>query len=115
MRASLGLGLELALLPDHPCPPPLSLSLTSHPAVAVFGVLGDFLLQISFFAGWMALDARRQAAGKHDLFCLNPCGASTPPACKRYFTLQVRGRGRGRACKRYFTLQARGRVRVRVA
>mmetsp|Transcript_14418 Transcript_14418/g.34118 ORF Transcript_14418/g.34118 Transcript_14418/m.34118 type:complete len:977 (+) Transcript_14418:69-2999(+) len=55
---------------------------------AVFGVLGDFLLQISFFAGWMALDARRQAAGKHDLFCLNPCGASTPPACKRYFTLQ---------------------------
>ena len=78
-------------------------------------MLGDFLLQISFFAGWMALDARRQAAGKHDLFCLNPCGASTPPACKRYFTLQVRGRGRvsgmGRARVRG---RARARARVRI-
>ena len=37
-----------------------------------------------------ALDARREAARKHDLFLLNPCGASTPAACKRYFTLQER-------------------------
>ena len=27
-------------------------------------------------------------SGKHDGFLCNPCGASTPAACKRYFTLQ---------------------------
>merc|ERR1740139_1075329 len=36
----------------------------------------------------MALDARRESAGKHDFFYCNPCGASTPEGCKRYYTLQ---------------------------
>jgi len=55
---------------------------------AVFGVLGDFLLQVSFFAGFMALDARREKSGSHDCFPCNPCKASLPGCCKRYYTLQ---------------------------
>ena len=51
------------------------------PALSVFcgfaaiGIAADFLLQISFFAGFMALDARREQLRKTD--CC-PCCCSTP-------------------------------------
>ena len=55
---------------------------------AVFGIAADFLMQITFFAGFMALDAHREQRPRHDCFCCNPCGASCPSCCKQYSTLQ---------------------------
>jgi len=57
-------------------------STSSLPALAAFccfatiGITADYLLQISFFAGWMALDAHREAAGKPD--CCPCCGPLDP-------------------------------------
>lgn len=62
--------------------------LSSFCVFAVFGIAADFLMQITFFAGFMALDAHREQRPRHDCFCCNPCGASCPSCCKRYSTLQ---------------------------
>lgn len=52
-------------------------ALSDFCAFAAVGILADFLLQISFFAGFLALDARREAARKPDgcPCCLKPIAA----------------------------------------
>lgn len=52
-------------------------ALSSFCGFAAIGIAADFLLQISFFAGFMALDARREALRKTD--CC-PCCCSAPLA-----------------------------------
>jgi len=50
-------------------------ALSTFCGFAAIGIAADFLLQISFFAGFMALDARREALRKTD--CC-PCCCSAP-------------------------------------
>lgn len=52
-------------------------ALSAFCVYAAFGILADFALQISFFAGWMALDAYREKKERSDCFCC-PCAPKPP-------------------------------------
>ncbi|KAL1528326.1 hypothetical protein AB1Y20_009680 [Prymnesium parvum] len=58
-------------------------SSSSLPGLAAFciyaaiGILADFVLQITFFAGWMVLDAQREANQRSDCCCC-PCAPKAP-------------------------------------
>jgi len=73
-------------------------STSSLPGLATFcgfaaiGIAADFILQITFFAGWLALDAYREAKERADCCCLAPVlcapACATTACCATYPTLQ---------------------------
>ena len=58
-------------------------ALATFCAFAAVGITADFLLQISFFAGWMALDAYREKKTKPDCCpcCCAPTDAASGTCC----------------------------------
>ena len=81
-------------------------ALATFCAFAAVGILADYLLQISFFVGCMALDARRQASSNPDCVpCAGPVDAEA--GCCPALRAPAEGRLRG-WMRRYYLPLIRG-------